>query len=106
MTFDMSTGNGTVDLGTIQVEKISWQVDATGLDAADAVVTIQESNTGVNYIDLADNLGNKLEVTLDASPTVTKVLKTTIGMSKKFRASIVVNTVTTGTLTFTASATQ
>lgn len=105
-TFDMTVGDGTVPLGSYNSEKVSIQVNATGLNAADAVVTIQESNDNIVFVDLADNLGNKLEATLDASPTKTIMLKTDIGMSQFFRASIVRGAVTTGDLEFFVKTSQ
>lgn len=99
-------GSGTFKLHAVVPEKFSIQISATGLDAADAVVKVQQSNDDVTFVDLEDNAGAALEVTLDASPTVTKILATDIGMSKFFQLDIDEGAATTGTLTFTMNVTQ
>jgi len=99
-------GSGTFPIGTIGPEKFSIQITATGLDAADAVVKVQQSNDNVNFVDLEDNSGSALEATLTPSPATTKILATDIGMSEFFQLDIDEGAATTGTLTFSMKVNQ
>lgn len=101
-TYDLSDGSGFAVDKDISAEKVSLQIKADGLDAADGVITLMQSNDRRNYLDLADNDGNVLNVTLPAGSSV-RILQTDIKMGRYLLVKIAAGANSTGTLEFTTN---
>lgn len=93
LTFDLSTGDGTVTTSNfIRYNGLSFQLDATSLDAADATVQIQKSNNGNNFADISGAV-----ITLPSS-TTTNFIEIVGAKNEFYKLVITVNSVTSGTL--------
>lgn len=94
LTYDMSDGDGTVTTDNfIRQLELSFQLDGTSFDAADATVQIQKSNNGTNYANISGAV-----ITLP-SGTTSNFLEVVGAKNEFYKLVITVNSVTTGTLT-------
>jgi len=76
----------------IRFGALSFQLDATSLDDADATVQIQKSNNGTNFADISGAL-----ITLPTS-TTTNFIEVQNAKNEFYKLVITVNSVTSGTL--------
>jgi len=89
----MSDGNGTVTTSNfIRYAGLSFQIDQTTLDAADATVQIQKSNNASNFADISGAV-----ITLPTG-TATNFIEIVGAKNEFYKLVITVNTVTSGTL--------
>ena len=93
LTYNMADGNGNITTDNfIRYNALSFQIDGTGLDAADATVQVQKSNNGTNFVNISG-----ATATL-ASGTATSFIEVSGAKNEFYKLVITVNTVTTGTL--------
>lgn len=93
LTYDMSGGNTTLTTDNfIRQLELSFQIDATSLNAADATVQVQKSNNGTNFANISGAV-----ITLP-SGTASNFIEVIGGKNEFYKLVITVNSVTSGTL--------
>lgn len=93
LTYDLADGDGTVTTSNfISYSGLSFQIDATSLDAADATVQVEKSNNGVNFADISGAV-----ITLP-SGTASNFIEIVGAKNEIYKLTITVNSVTAGTI--------
>ena len=101
ITFDLSLGD--VELTTknlLGFSRLSFELVTTSLDAADAVIQIQKTNNGNEYLDI---VGATLTFN---SGTNTNFIEVENAKNARYKIILTVNSVTSGTIRIDIAATR
>ena len=99
--YDLAFGDSTLTTkNLLGFSRLSFQLRTTGFDAADATIQIQKSNDSKNYLDI---VGATLTFN---SGTNTNFIEIENAKNGRYRAVIVVNSVSVGTLRIEIDATR
>jgi len=103
-TYDLSLGDTTLDfIGLIGLTKLSFMLDTTGLDGADATVQLQKTNTKPESNKFLNVAGAVITL---GSGTDLNFIEFTQALSENYRLVITVNSVTVGTINIDLTATK
>tara|TARA_R110000822_G_scaffold310246_2_gene442324 strand:- start:141 stop:488 length:348 start_codon:yes stop_codon:yes gene_type:complete len=94
--YNITAGNSNINIGEgiVNYEKMACQVVATSYNGSNSSIYIQESNNGIDWNDITDNLGNSLTITITRNGKY--MLKTSIFYARFIRATIDIGDATTG----------
>lgn len=99
--YDLALGDSILTTkNLLGFSRLSFQLRTTGFDAADATIQIQKSNNSKNYLDI---VGATLTFNSGANTNFIEIENAKNG---RYRAVIVVNAVTVGTLRIEIDATR
>jgi len=101
--FNHDFSNGNIELTTgkfLGFSRLSFQLVTTGFDAADATIQIQKSNDLINYLDIVGatltfNSGNNINF-----------IEIENAKNDKYKIILTVNSLTTGIIDITLTATR
>ena len=103
-TYDLSDGDTTLDfVGLNGFTNLSFMLDTSGLDAADATVQLEKTNTNPQSDKFLDIVG--LIITLPSGDDI-NFIEVNNAKNENYRLVVIVNSVTTGTLNINLSASR